>query len=299
MKKGDRLGHAIASGIEPLDYSRTKRRNIYLPKQDYLDNLIWMLYRSLELNIEIDSNYRAKMQEEARRVLTEVYYSGKSNDAKEMMNRQPMEMLDMYYDSWKLRGDHPDLYKSGGYIRENIFSTNPYNCCKESGDFSLNYRNNETIAHLYYLYHFDHEVKKRSMRVASFGVKDWYVDLVREFQKALRKEVAKRGIAIECNPTSNILIGTFQDYDKHPILAFNNYLLEDDIENAHIQVSVNTDDIGVFDTSLEHEYALLLCAICRARHKEGNYNDDAVYGYLDYLRENGIRMAFKKCENKN
>ena len=63
-------------------------------------------------------------------------------------------------------------------------------------------------------------------------------------------------------------------------------------------MSVNTDDMGVFDTSLENEYAVLLCAICRARHREGNYNDDAVYDYLDYLRENGIRMAFRKIERK-
>lgn len=75
----------------------------------------------------------------------------------------------------------------------------------------------------------------------------WYVDLVGEFQKALRQIVAQKGIAIECNPTSNVLISTFRFYDRHPILTFNHYHLEEDEENVNIQVSINTDDLGVFN----------------------------------------------------
>lgn len=299
MEKGDRIGHALALGIEPERYYRRKRRNVYLAKQDYLDNLVWMLYRSLELNVVIDVNHRAKMQEDARRVLMEIYYGEGSSSGRDMVNRQPVEMLDMYYDSWKLRGDHPDLYKTGGYKKEISLSSWEYDSCKEGRAFPSNYRNNEMIAGLYYRYHFDGEAKERGLEPECYEVADWYVALVKEFQIALRKEMAKRGIAVECNPTSNVLIGTFGSYDRHPILTLNDCRLDELSKKVHIQVSVNTDDIGVFDTSLEHEYALLLCAICRARHREGNYNDDAVYEYLDYLRENGIRMSFlqnTKCK---
>ena len=61
-----------------------------------------------------------------------------------------------------------------------------------------------------------------------------------------------------------------------------------------IQVSINTDDIGVFDTSLENEYALVFESIRRNRYAEGNYNDDEIYEYLEYLRQNGLRMAFRR-----
>lgn len=54
LDKGDRLGHAIVLGIEPLDYYQLKR-NIFWTKQDYLDNVIWLLYRSAELNVGISS----------------------------------------------------------------------------------------------------------------------------------------------------------------------------------------------------------------------------------------------------
>lgn len=288
MQKGDRLGHALALGISPKEYYQKKKREIYLPAQDYLDNLIWILYRSLEFNIQIDVNHRVEMQETARNLLLEIYC-----DDKNPKNKQAAAMLDLYYESWRLRGDHPDLYRTGQYQELHILADEEYESCMKLVDDSLGiYRVDNLISDLYYRYHFDAEVKRKGLKPACFVVEDWYIDIVREFQAALRLEIAGRGIAIECNPTSNVLIGTFDFYDKHPILTFNSHQLDGTSKEPNIQVSINTDDLGVFDTSLENEYALLLCAICRARHREGNYNDDAVYEYLDYLRENGIRMAF-------
>ncbi len=298
MRKSDRLGHALALGIEPKEYYQKKNREIYLTAQDYLDNLIWILYRSLEFNIQIDANRRAEMQEMARRLLLEIYSTDNSLFRDNVMKRQPIEMLDMYFASWKLRGDHPDLYRSGRFGEIHTLAEGEYESCMKTGDDIDTYREHEVISELYYFYHFDARAKKKGLKPVFFAVKEWYIDLVREFQTALRMEIARKGIVIECNPTSNVLIGTFEFYDRHPILTFNNYYLNESSKEPHIQVSVNTDDMGVFDTSLENEYAVLLCAICRARHREGNYNDDAVYDYLDYLRENGIRMAFRKIERK-
>ena len=142
------------------------------------------------------------------------------------------------------------------------------------------------------MYHYDVTAKKNGLKTYSFSVDDEYIELIGRFQAYMQKDIAKRGIGVECNPTSNMLIGTFQYYDKHPILAFNNHYLEDDCDNAQIKVSINTDDLGVFDTSLRNEYALLLSSICRKRHQEGNFNDEAVYEYLNYIRETGIEIAF-------
>jgi hypothetical protein len=89
-----------------------------------------------------------------------------------------------------------------------------------------------------------------------------------------------------------------ESYDQHPILKFNDEFIGNDCDNPHLWVSINTDDIGVFDTSLENEYAVMFDAICRMRHKQGDYDDYKVYQYLDYLRQNGIAMAFKKAVNE-
>ena len=49
LQRGDRIGHGLALGVEPAIHYRFKGRNIVLPKQVRLDDLVWVLYRGSEL----------------------------------------------------------------------------------------------------------------------------------------------------------------------------------------------------------------------------------------------------------
>ena len=125
---------------------------------------------------------------------------------------------------------------------------------------------------------------------------------VEMIQLDMQKKITKMGIEIEANPSSNYLIGTFKRYDKHPILNFYNLGLETDPEKIskcpQISVSINTDDQGVFATSLENEYALMLQAVERICDEEGNqrYSRALIYQWLDRVRENGIQQSFLKWQ---
>lgn len=99
--------------------------------------------------------------------------------------------------------------------------------------------------------------------------------------------------------TSNVLISNFKYYIKHPALVLNHYRLDGNTDEPNLWLSLNTDDVGVFDTSLSYEYALLFRAITRCRHEDGNWNDEAVYEYLDALRQNGLDMAFRDSFGQN
>jgi adenosine deaminase len=57
--------------------------------------------------------------------------------------------------------------------------------------------------------------------------------------------VAKRGVLLEICPTSNILTNAVPSMDKHPLLR---------LREAGVKISINTDDPGVFDFNLTHEY---------------------------------------------
>jgi len=288
MKKGDRLGHAIALGIDVQKYYDYKRHSIYTTKQDCLDNLVWLLYRSMELGVDIDSKNRIVLEKKARELLWQIYPNLSDS----------MNGLDLYYYSWKLRGDNPHLYEEGKYqANKNSNSIHLYYESMERKNEDLtHYRNSNKIASFVYYYHFDEKTKSEGLKAEEFVVEDWYVSLVHGMQIAMQEEIASRGICIECNPTSNLRISTIQAYEEHPILVFNREYLEADSRNVNMCVSINTDDIGVFDTSLENEYALLYAAICRKRHAEHNMDDHAVEKYLDGIRQNGIIMAFKKLE---
>lgn len=289
LDKGDRLGHAIVLGLEPVRYYELKR-NIYWTKQDYLDNVVWMLYRSAELNVDISRNHRELLKDEAEHLIRELYLD---NMGKKILKKIAGDILDLYFRSWKLRGDHPDLYKSGNYIKTEECCIDPYRTYMTPDRNREFDRENKVISAFYHLYHYDKQVKLKGLEAKEFEVTDWFAELMENMQKAMRRELFYKGIAIECNPTSNLKIGTFRRHDRHPILTFNNFYLEDDNTTPNLKVSINTDDLGVFDTSLVNEYALMFNAITKKRHREGNFNDDAVYNYLNYIRKNGIEMAFK------
>jgi len=294
LEKGNRIGHALALGIDPDEYYQIKKHNVYLRKQDYLDNLVWLLYRSLELGVEIGENNRAAMTARATELLYHIFFQERNFPG-------GTDLLNAYYRSWQLRGDHPDLYKSGKFEIKSSLAEEDYDNFMIAGGlrrYKANpdpldvYRYNTRIAKLCYLYHFDTDVKKRGYETDRMDVEKWYINAMRDMQQAMRMEVFKKGICIECNPTSNVLIGTFKSYRKHPLLTFNTHCLQENDTNPNLRVSINTDDLGVFDTSLENEYAVMFDALSRSRHEAGNYNDDAIYEYLDYLRQSGIDMAF-------
>ena len=43
MRAGDRLGHALALGLDPKAWYARKSHRLFLPRQDLLDNLSWMI----------------------------------------------------------------------------------------------------------------------------------------------------------------------------------------------------------------------------------------------------------------
>lgn len=114
----------------------------------------------------------------------------------------------------------------------------------------------------------------------------------------MQMDIGRKGIGIETNPSSNCMIGTFREYAKHPILNFYNKSIEGNAERvqecAQLTVSINTDDQGVFSTSLENEYAMMAFAMEKAKDKNGNYlyQRSGIYKWLDDIRVMGNEQSF-------
>ena len=123
-----------------------------------------------------------------------------------------------------------------------------------------------------------------------------YIYVIRQLQAKLLDEVEMKHISIETNPTSNYRIGDFERYDEHPILYFFNYGLEHEGIAPHsITVSINTDDKGVFSTSLEREFSVMAAALEKKSlvEKDGN-SPRRIYDWLDRIREMGFEMRFDR-----
>ena len=61
-----------------------------------------------------------------------------------------------------------------------------------------------------------------------------------------------------------------------------------------LNVSVNTDDQGVFYTSLAKEYALLAGTLQQELNDDGMrvYSDDTILNWIDHLISNGKEQCF-------
>lgn len=98
------------------------------------------------------------------------------------------------------------------------------------------------------------------------------------------------------------MINRIESYDQHPIFKLYNTglthapeLLE---QCAQLNVSVNTDDQGVFGTCLSNEYALIASSLSRLRDSDGKhvYKKADIYQWIKNVQEMGNNQSFLKGE---
>ncbi|MEK7432589.1 MAG: hypothetical protein AABZ74_05605 [Cyanobacteriota bacterium] len=301
LEQGDRLGHALALGIDAKDYYCYKNQKLFLPKQDLLDNIVWLLAKIRKYSIN-DINLTYSLEKKYNRLFSEIYHciiKNQINNDSYYLSSIPNHST--YFNSWKLRGDNPILYSQGTFDKNFL-------CLTTWDKYSINklypknskLREINEVSHLYHLYHYNTDVRKAGAKIEEFEVEANYIKAIHEIQKAMQFEIAKKGIGIETNPSSNYIISSFKKYSKHPIIKWFNLGLEIDPEkiknSPQLFVSINTDDQGIFNTYLENEYTLLALALEKEKDDFGKnlYNTSMIYEWLDKIRQMGIEQSFKK-----
>lgn len=329
LESGERIGHALALGTIAEKYYLFKGHCVVLPAQDLLDNLVWLLFRTMEWDIPMSGSLRSKLETLATKLLDEIYGEIRviQDSAGERNGYRRKISLTEYYQFWKLRGDDPKLYELAvnepnrfavllaRHKRED-YTLSPYQRAqlnrmkwqkpeelneKDWDEAMFRLREDSFAQSAVYAYFYDPVVRFRGQQEKRFLIMDDYIRVIHVLQNRMMEKIAKRGIAIECNPSSNQLIGTFGTYKDHPIFRFNHAFLPLDCyadQTSQLCVSVNTDDLGIFDTSLENEYALLYSALQEYRDSNGKQliGNTAICRYLETLRRMGQDMVFPKAK---
>ena len=294
LQNADRLGHALALGVDAADWYRSKEMQIILPRQDLLDNAVWLYMKTKEFGLPYDN----RLMHELEQIFLEQFRLVWNISDPSFELRNSINISD-YFNSWQLRGDEPEYYlhyKDSSFLK-NERSSKPGEL--QSGIEAEQLRRKNRLARtLYRLYHYSPEIKKKGSEITTHIVSEQYVIGVTNLQTELQKRISQRGISIECNPSSNYLIGTFRCFQKHPIFRWNAFGLPALGDTPQLHVSVNTDDQGVFDTDLESEYSLLACALENMLDSEGRHlNKPAeIYRWIDNIRKMGLEQSFKMLE---
>jgi adenosine deaminase len=294
FRGGDRLGHALALGIPPEKYYERKKYRIILPKQDLLDNVVWVLIQIRIHNIPVSQSLVFELRGMYDKLFQEVYGYIHNNS------------IEAYYYSWLLRGDNPHFYIDYQEKKEQNIDKcfNPLTYWEKC---DLNYlpecedaRQNHLAKLLYKSYHYNSDVKQIGTEYCEYKISKDYIQLIRDIQNKMMWALAKKHIVFETNPTSNKLIRQFKHYSEHPLPRFFNLGLTNDAKEIsscpQLSVSINTDDLGVFSTSIENEYALMAIAMEKETDEQGNlkYSSRMIYDWLDRIRSMGFEQRFKR-----
>lgn len=274
--EGDRIGHAVALGIDSHKYYKTRNYTIILPKQILLDNAVWFINKMDTYSIADRNGLRQRLKDVFNLYFYDIF-------------KMEAPSIQEYYQSWKLRGDDPRAF-----VKEQS-KLKPYLINNLTPDLDL-IRKNVKVTELFKKYH-EQECLLEGDKPVEFKFEDSDTLVIDEIQQRMREEVFKKRISIETNPTSNIKITDVERYSKHPIIKFNNYGLVQNPDQVQIDVSINTDDQGVFATSLEKEFTLMACALSKKINDEDGkpaYTKNDIYNWLNNIRKIAKRNSFIK-----
>ena len=280
FRNGDRIGHGLVMGIDVRKYYAFRHHTVVMTAQTLLDNVVWLY------NVGKDCPSFVGASRELE-ILFEKYFQmvyGEQNGHVSMWD---------YYQSWLLRGDNPAYYylpnqkgkhrQRGGWIMYNL---------NDDAEAELA-RKNKNACQLYAAYHYKEDVRQNGCKEVQEKLKSIIIDLITEVQEKMLDEVERRNLCIECNPTSNLRIATIEGYSTHPIVRFFNDTFFDSKHAHYISVSVNTDDKGIFATSLEREYTLLALSLEKKTAQDKSASPRQIYEWIDNIREMGLEQRFE------
>jgi hypothetical protein len=286
MRAGDRIGHAVALGIDPAAWISSVREGL-CSKCEFLDNLVWAVNQAPK-----NRHFRAKW----KNVISK-YNDWIANLSTEIYGAEYSAAT--LYNAWLLRRNCPtcrDRKPKGSFDDYRYHAAPDYGPSKvppqETRDLFWKYLEDATTykkgeEKLLFRGH-DGDV------TADYVIDDEEVRFLRALQKHMLKRLTDLKIAIECSVSSNTFIGNIDGFGKHPIFAWSppNSGLDQVGEakkagTAFSNLCICSDDPAIFCTSLQNEFHLLRETAARSKQK---YQESEIDHWLERLRKRGIRI---------
>ena len=304
MSYGDRLGHALALGIDVNDWAQ-KQGTCFVPAGVHLDNLVWLHHMVGKVAMQVPKVLPVLISLEHKISVWCTYVYGKAYGVSDL------------YQAWLYRRNCTVMqtklkHSSMPYVKAMI------------PDFENSNFNTKAKA-IWLEYVMSHQMsqgvgKKQNRQMESVIVyhteshhpdavlctdkmQDFFcqaqLDAITAVQDYLMSVYDNKGIVIEACPSSNVFTGRFDDYHQHPLFRWcppdkstlahgqSNNLFG--VRSGPMKVCINTDDAGLFPTTIVNEHRVIKQA---AIDHYGACVDTAQL-WIDRLRDNGVE-AFKR-----
>jgi hypothetical protein len=282
MESKDRLGHALAVGLEPIVWLEVNG-DIIMTKEELLDNFVWLKRKAEEVSgiYPKAQNLIYRYDKYIQKLSHDIYGDNITTTADEL------------YDAWKLRrNDYElffepdaldfDIYRKASTPDKNNSSITPnvkkiFKLARSNVDDRVR-QNGAEIVYVQY----EHFLENHSY----LKITDEDLELYRVVQDYMLNMIANKKIYIEACPTSNIYISHLSKYEDHPIFRW--HPVDKDVKkdshfrNSIVKVCVNTDDPAIMPTNLPTEFEHL-----RLAGRKLGYDNYTLDAWLEELREFG------------
>lgn len=284
FRANDRLGHALVLGTDVVCYYTKREYEVRGSCMELLDNAVWLYHQGSTIpGSEAICSY---LFDYARNSYMKIYGSDDFN-------------IHHYYDSWLLRGDHPESYliDDSGFNHHDQIHLDPWHRYDLNDErHAVEARHSKPARSIFVRYHYDQQVRKNGEKpeciIIPRPLRGSFIALIEQIQQRMLTKIERLHIAIECNPSSNYKIGEMERYDEHPILKFYNFGITTPFPHHEISVSINTDDSGVFSTSIDREYALMALALEKRQDSQFGNTPRAVVEWLNRIRKMSVEQRF-------
>jgi adenosine deaminase len=265
FEPGDRIGHGIVIGI---DIERWAELNsiIWLPKKEHLENLIWEwgVYNN-------DENYKSMgnikyLENEILQIASSIFGNYEGITVR--------SLYDIY--NAKFHTDSITIYEQDECCIKPIIEREFYNYIR---DFN---KSNWDREKLFIAFNCEHYIK-RLKETQCIPITKKLIKKYKQLQEYIKDKIINKGIIIDTNPTSNLLIGDFESYKEYYITNLSSP------KNNNIIVTVNSDDPLIFNTNLTNEFAMLYDFLIE-KNEYGGKNE--ILDWIDTIRENALQYSF-------
>jgi hypothetical protein len=277
MQAGDRIGHGLALGLDPVDWAERQGGAVYQTRLSLLDDLVWAQPRLHATQAAPALLHWVDRKIEA---LAEQLYG---------TNPSPTTL----FRAWELRAALPDdpvdpvttplHHALRADQRRRLHPGGPTSTCTHcDSPFPHSPQGPHCLWRRYWT---DAALFTRGEALELVTLDERWTTALRHLQDDMLRDISRRGIAIEANPSSNVAIGPIDRYRDHPIFRW--HPPGADPNAIRPLVVIGTDDPAIFGMELAQEYAALACAAQQRGHSPRE-----ILAWLHDLRKTGLQLLF-------
>lgn len=266
---GDRIGHGIALGMDPKKWF-LHHHTVILPKIEALENYIWA-YNLLSNNEDFSLSMNLDFIEKKINYFSKEIFG--QNSAITVNT-----WIDFYQELFKRNVFRPDTDDHTNTCSIQSKCQNTFCKKKHCSDDTILW-NVDTLFYARHCHRFTHKMNEP----IHIKIAEQEVSIMQTVQDLVKREMSRKGIVVEVNPSSNTVIADLDTIKENQVYGIHHYQYH--LEN--LITCINSDDPSIFNTNVSNELGYIYFGML-----ERDINREAALHWIDKLRSNGMMASF-------